>query len=134
MNVIDTLWNSVEAMVDDDHRGAQRKHVLWALVFLKIYSSEDVHRRIVGWPAPKTYRKGSLYFIGLIASLLDDVIQLDNRLVGADPKVNCVMSVDGTDCPVHEPWPFDTKWYGQKLNGPGVKYEVGVSIFRAGVV
>jgi hypothetical protein len=26
MNVIDTLWNRVEAMVDDDHRGAQRKH------------------------------------------------------------------------------------------------------------
>jgi hypothetical protein len=39
-----------------------------------------------------------------------------------------MMSLDGTDCPVNEPWPFDKTWYSQKFNGPGVKYEVGVCI------
>jgi hypothetical protein len=39
-----------------------------------------------------------------------------------------MMSLDGTDCPVNEPWSFDKKWYSQKFNGHGVKYEVGVCI------
>jgi hypothetical protein len=134
INVITALWSLLQVRIDDSHRNAERKHILWALVFLKIYSTEDVHRRIVGWPTAKTFRKWSWYFIGLVASLVDDVIRLDNRLIRADPRVNCLMSVDGTDCPVHEPWPFDSKWYSQKLNGPGVKYEVGVSIFGAGIV
>eukprot|EP00957_Ditylum_brightwellii_P079201 6023413-Ditylum_brightwellii.AAC.1 len=38
------------------------------------------------------------------------------------------MSVDATDCPIYEPWPFDTKWYCRKSNGPGIKHEVGVAI------
>eukprot|EP00957_Ditylum_brightwellii_P210238 15364715-Ditylum_brightwellii.AAC.1 len=38
------------------------------------------------------------------------------------------MSVDGTDCPINEPWSFEKKWYYQKFNGPAVKYEVGSSI------
>lgn len=56
------------------------------------------------------------------------MIQLDNRFRGFDGTTSCLMSIDGTDCPVFEPWPFDTKWYSQKFNGPGVKYEVGVNI------
>lgn len=40
---------------------------------------------------------------------------------------NVFCSVDGTDCPIQEPRPFDTKWYSHKLNGPGVRYEIGLS-------
>ena len=44
------------------------------------------------------------------------------------------MSVDGTDCPVFEPWPFSKKMYSHKLNGPGVKYEVGVCLMTGRIV
>jgi hypothetical protein len=42
--------------------------------------------------------------------------------------------VDGTDCPVKEPRPFDTKIFSEKLNGPGLKYEVGVAIQTCDIV
>jgi hypothetical protein len=45
-----------------------------------------------------------------------------------------LISVDGTDCPIKEPWPFDTKIYSEKFNGPGYKYEVGVSINTGDIV
>jgi DDE superfamily endonuclease len=67
-------------------------------------------------------------FLEKVANLKDDVILLDNRLDGYDGSTNALMSVDGTDCPTMESWPFDPKWYSHKFNGPGVKYEVGVCI------
>jgi hypothetical protein len=137
IGVITTLWNLVEPLIDGAHmRGAQPKHLLWALVLVKVYSTEDVHRRIVGWPDSKTYRKWSWYFLDLAASLRDDVIELDKRLDGVDPntQLTCLMSVDGTDCPIMDPWPFDPKWYSEKFFGPGLKYDVGVSIFGCDIV
>ena len=38
------------------------------------------------------------------------------------------MSIDGTDCRIEEPSPFDEKWYSHKFKGPGIRYEVGVAI------
>jgi hypothetical protein len=38
------------------------------------------------------------------------------------------MTLDGTDFRIHEPQPFDRKWYSHKFKGPGVRYEVGVCI------
>jgi DDE superfamily endonuclease len=46
----------------------------------------------------------------------------------------CLISVDGTDCPVKEPRPFDPKIFSEKLNGPGLKYEIGVSIQTCDIV
>lgn len=43
-------------------------------------------------------------------------------------------SVDGTDCPINEPSPFCTGWYSHKLNGPGVRYEIGLSIKKGHIV
>ena len=43
-------------------------------------------------------------------------------------ETNCFTSVDGTDCPVFEPWPFDKKMHSHELNGPGVKHETAVCI------
>ena len=36
--------------------------------------------------------------------------------------------VDGTDCPIEEPKPFDSGWYSHKSNGPAVRWEIGTSI------
>ena len=52
-DVIANLWERVGPFID--RAGADRKHLLWALVFLKVYASEEVHCAIVGWPNPKTY-------------------------------------------------------------------------------
>jgi DDE superfamily endonuclease len=125
IDVVVNVWNRLESTIDS---AAKPKHLLWSLVFLKIYGTEDVHCRITGWPDPKTFRKWTWYFLEQISALKDNVINLDNRFDGFDGSTNCLISVDGTHCPVMEPWPFDRKWYSQKFNGPGVKYEVGVCI------
>jgi hypothetical protein len=38
------------------------------------------------------------------------------------------MTVDGTDCRICEPTPFNPKWYSHKFKGAGLRYEVGVCI------
>lgn len=38
------------------------------------------------------------------------------------------VSLDATDCPIHEQSPFDRKWYSHKINGPGLRYEIGLNI------
>lgn len=127
------VWNKIMPSIDrsksSEYRTAQPKHLLYGLLFLKVYgTSEDVHCRIVGWVDRQTFRKWSWYFIEKIHDLEYDVIKLDNRFFGWDGKTTCLMSVDGTHCPINEPWPFSKKWYSEKLNGPGVTYEVGVCI------
>lgn len=42
--------------------------------------------------------------------------------------LNCLISVDGTDCRIDEPKPFSSCWYSHKFNGLGVRYEVGVTV------
>lgn len=44
------------------------------------------------------------------------------------------VTLDGTDCPISEPTVFDPKWYSHKLNGPGVRYEIGISIGSGDIV
>jgi hypothetical protein len=128
--VIADLWNRLS----NDVEGGAPKHLLWGLLLIKVYSTEEVHCRIVGWPDPQTFRKWSWYFVEKIADLEATLILLDNRFTDSNQTQTCFMSVDGTDCPVMEPWPFDKKWYSEKLNGPGVKYEVGVCIKTGEIV
>lgn len=129
--VIANIWNRIEPNLED---AAKPKHLLWSLVFLKIYATEDVHCRIVGWPDRNTFRKWQWYFVEKIAELKEEIILLDNRFADYPGDTNCLMSVDGTDCPVMEPWPFDPQWYSHKFNGPGVKYELGVCIATGFIV
>lgn len=42
--------------------------------------------------------------------------------------------MDGTDCPIQEPHPFDYKIYSHKLNSPGLKYELAISIQTCDIV
>jgi len=129
-DVIANLWERVEPCVDK--AGADRKHLLWALVFLKVYASEEVHCAIVGWPNPKSYREWSWYFVEKIYDLQDDVIVWGNRFDGQpdmdDIKFDCMISTDCTDCHCDEPFPASPDMYAKKFNGPGLKYEVGVCI------
>lgn len=38
------------------------------------------------------------------------------------------MSIDGTDVPIQEPSPFSSRWFSYKLQGPGLRYEIGVGL------
>ena len=55
-------------------------------------------------------------------------------MINAPPNCTVLISVDGTDCPIKEPQPFDRKWYSHKFHGPGVRYEVGVAIYSGVIV
>ena len=44
------------------------------------------------------------------------------------------MTLDGTDCKIQEPRPFERKWFSHKFRGPGVRYEVGVNIQNGWIV
>ena len=136
IDVITILWNRIQPNLtgQDSSAGAHPKHLFWALVFLKVYSTTLVHCRIVGWPDPKTYRKWSWYFVRKIADLKFDVIVFDNRFDQWNGSSQALISIDGIDCMVNEPWPFDTKYYSQKCNGPARKYEIGVCICTGSIV
>jgi hypothetical protein len=54
-------------------------------------------------------------------------IRWNNRYVG-DNGSTCLITLDGTDCPIEEPQPFHRRWFSHKFKGPGVRYEVGVCI------
>jgi hypothetical protein len=66
-----------EAFKED--RGAEPSHLLWALLFLKLYTTMDVFCRLVGPEGegavdPKTFRKWSQRFVEKISCLSPDVV------------------------------------------------------------
>lgn len=44
------------------------------------------------------------------------------------------MSIDGTDCKIREPIPFNRKWYSHKFSSAGLRYEIGISIEQGHIV
>ena len=58
-------------------------------------------------------------------------IKLENRFIG-DLCDLCLLTVDGTDYRVQEPWPFkkevNRKWYSHKFKAAAVRYEIGIGI------
>jgi hypothetical protein len=60
-------------------------------------------------------------------------IKFSNRLL-RDNGSTCLISVDGTDCPIREPTEFSSRWYSHKFRGAGLRYEIGISIQTGWVV
>eukprot|EP00171_Calliarthron_tuberculosum_P006568 IDg6568t1 len=108
-----TVWNLITS---DLPPHASPKHLLWGLLFLKLYASENVHARIVG-ADEKTFRLWQWKMVKLIAAL----------------NV-CRVSVDGTDFRICEPTPFCPSWYSHKFKGPGLRYEVALAIETGEIV
>ena len=113
------------------NHGYSYKHLLWAFFFLRHYSTEEVASRTCG-TTEKTLREKVWALVDLLADL--NVISWDQREVGAAPWNQCRVSVDGTDFRIMEQFPFDRKWYSHKYNGPGVRYEVAISIATGWIV
>lgn len=73
-NVVLQLWNMTISYVDI--KGSPEiAHLLWALMFLKIYSKETITSRLVGGVDEKTYRKWVWIFVTAIADLEADVVR-----------------------------------------------------------
>ena len=94
------LWNRLQP-VQNIHRHALPKYLLWAMVFLKKYSDEKTHCKIVGIKDPKTFRRWSWLFVEAIASLEQQVIRFERRFVNWNQTNPCLLSIDGTDCPIN---------------------------------
>eukprot|EP00536_Pseudo-nitzschia_multiseries_P014339 jgi/Psemu1/214375/e_gw1.687.2.1 len=118
--IVADVWNRIVDRGPIDSSG-EPKHLLWALIHLKVYSTVEIHCSITGWSSAKTFSKWAWYFIERIADLKDDMICLGNRFDGLNgiATTNYFISVDGTDCPAYESWPFSRQMYLHKLNGPG---------------
>lgn len=59
-------------------------------------------------------------------------IRWDDRL--SNPDIHENVSIDGVDFPIFEPTPFNKKWYSFKHNGPGLRYEIGLSITTGKII
>ena len=51
--VIQEVWKRIEPSVDET--SAKPMHLLWSLVFLHVYSTEEIHCRIVGDVDPNNH-------------------------------------------------------------------------------
>ena len=131
-DVIAGLWELIKNDVDKD---VELKHLLWALIFLKIYApNEEAHCAMVGWPTKQLFREKVWHILKHIASKKAKLIKLKNRHVNA-PKNNKgftkrpLLTGDCADFHIDEPSPWNSKWYSEKFNGPGVKYLVAIAIY-----
>ena len=125
------IWNLIDPLPSKD---AKPKHLLWALLLMKNYATDPMNARVVGGVDLGTYRKWSWMFVEEISRLKPDVIVWANRFMNWNGKSICLISIDGVDCPIKEPYPFDKGIFSQKLNGPGYKYEIGVCIQTGDIV
>ncbi|KAG9407624.1 hypothetical protein AC1031_002342 [Aphanomyces cochlioides] len=122
------IWQALE---DKRPPNSDVKHLLWRLMFLKVYGSESVHATIAGTDE-KTFRKWCWLYVALISEL--DIIRWENRFIGAAEDARMFVSLDGTDMRIQEPRPFDRKWFSHKFHGPGLRYELGICIRTGHIV
>ena len=81
LEVATELWNRLRIDINDpEFFAAGPQHLLWALLFLKIYGAETELCHIVGGPDEKTFRKWSRFFVEQISFIMFDVVRVVNRV------------------------------------------------------
>ena len=125
------IWTHMEED-PEYYRGLLPRHLLWALLFLKVYATEEIHVALCGGVDPKTYRRHVWLIVGILSRM--DVIKWDNRIVPANENSHVRVSVDGTDCRIQEPTPFDKRWFSHKFKKSGLRYELGICIANGHIV
>ena len=125
-NTVHIIWcKIVNAM--EIPAGGKHVHLLWALMFMKLYCADSVMASLVGGVHEQTFRKWSWWFIDAISYLQYSTILWRNRFEGDIGNV-ALVSVDGTYFQIYQWMPFWKGWYSHKFKGPGVRYEVGLCI------
>ena len=126
--VVADIWGTA-----DKPKKTHPNHLLWTLMFLKLYVSEDVIC-IICQTSKNTLRKWVWLWIDTIALTSLSVIDWNKRKRNAPDDVWCLASVDGTDFEIEEPYPFNRKWMSHKFKSAALKYEVAVSIYSGDIV
>lgn len=132
-HTVSELWNRLDPMNKISNR-AKPEHLLWTLVFLKVYKTEPVHLRITGCRSRDTFRQWVNRFSKAITKLEPEIIDLRNRFKDWDGETSCLMCIDGTDVPIYEPGDRSALWWSHKFNGPGIRYEVATCIKTGDIV
>jgi len=126
-------------------------HLLWALMFLKLYFAESIHCEMTRGVNEKTFWKWSWKFVDAIADLEEFVVSVVRvyYCYNASPSYlscylynkiklqNCFQNandlvVDCTDMKIFEPKPFWKGWYSHKFKCAGLHWEVASSSIRSG--
>ena len=129
-NIIYLIWQNIEPSLASESRYF---HLLWALMFLKLYNNENVSAGMVGGVSEKTFRRHVWTVLAAIDKIKKDVIILDNRFKDQNGS-QCLLSVDGTDFKINEPHPFSRLWYSHKFNHAALRYEVAICIQTGEIV
>lgn len=61
-------------------------------------------------------------------------IVFENRFKEWNGTGPCFITIDGTDVPIKEQWPYNPIWWSHKHNGPGLRYEFGICIATGDIV
>lgn len=118
--VVGYIWRDIHAIMPEK---TKLDYLFWALFFLKKYPTEgDMASRFQ--KDPDTVRK----WVWSIIFCLQELKALKIKFPTNGSVLKFMVSVDGTDCRIEEPRPFDKKWFSQKFKGPAVKYEIGLDI------
>ena len=116
------LWDSVnpEIIVGP---ASNLFHLFWALHFLRAYPLE---RNMAAYfrVSRRTLTKWTKVWVHNISLLKAEKIVLPEPI----PDVEFYLSVDGTDCPINEPTPFNRNWMSHKFKGAAIKYEIGIDL------
>ena len=131
--VASNVWNKLVARGRIPNAG-KPKHLLFAYIFLKVYSGDKPMSKIVGCHF-NTFSKWAWIFIRLVHGLHQEVIRFENRLINWDwTKTNASCTVDCTTFGCLDTFPFDKAMWDPKRERAGLKYEVAHSIHNASIV
>lgn len=162
--IASSLWIRIKLnKTSDVPAQARPQHLLWALLFMKVYSTESVLCSLCGGIDEKSFRKWKRIFIIEIAKLAPSEVRFnvyyfnfivkkivclliillsffnflkirwENRKRGAKGSI-CMVTVDGTDFRVKLVKGFWKKYWSHKFHSPGLRYEVAISIAMGEIV
>jgi hypothetical protein len=109
----------------------QIKHLFWTLFFLKAYNTADINA-IVFDTSEKVFRERTEVVVEQIYNL--DIIQFSDRFEGLEEGVSPCFSLDGTDCWIQEPHPFNKDYFSHKFKHAGLRYEIGLALGTCKIV
>ena len=72
--VVAYLWDMLDPYSTIGIEGLSPEHLLWSLLFLKVYAKESIHCAMAGRVDEKTFRKWSWLFINEISFLEGEVV------------------------------------------------------------
>ena len=113
------IWELADPSNNPQFPGnVHRKHLMWALIFLRDYQTEEDHTILIG-ADENTFRKWQRLFVVEISLLESRVILWDSQKLG-DIYDDALTSTDGTDFLAPNFLPFSKGWFSHKFKHSGL--------------